>query len=259
MDIYISNIRYNWESLAKLPTLTQEDIAKVNEPERMYLYVYYGYLNELRNYSPTQIKTLIGTNNIFLLAAFRNNLNIMKYLYTKLNNKFIRYNNKDGMNAYFVASSYGHIKIIKYLDSKNYKIKRHNSFYNNSYLLAILSGNLKLIKYFENSDRIRNTIYKINKLGYNPYLQAIKTGNLKIIKYLENSGFSKKNSYSIAAQYGHIKVMKYLENKGITHLTDYIKLLLKLKSTKNHKHIIKVLKLRNYIYKVIYFGAIGGA
>ena len=48
---YIKNFKNNWDKLAKLPKLSVEDIAKVNEPEQMYLYAYYNYIKELRKYN----------------------------------------------------------------------------------------------------------------------------------------------------------------------------------------------------------------
>ncbi len=55
MKTYIKLIKENWKKLSKLPKLFAEDIAKVNEPEKMYLYAFYGYLDILYTYNIEQL------------------------------------------------------------------------------------------------------------------------------------------------------------------------------------------------------------
>ena len=185
INFYISHLKYSWYYLIKLPKLNLRDIAKVDEPMRMYFYAYYGYFNMLNKYNSAQLSIKINDNgdNLMLLA-----------IYIERNN----------------------IKLIEYLESRgfdiHYKIKNNN----NIYLCAIYKGNIKLIKYLENRGLNKYLEYKdiFNNIN-NSYEFAIMYEHLRIAKKL-----NKDENYNI--NYNYLK--NRTNNKNRIFITRQIKL-----------------------------------
>ncbi len=116
MNVYIYSIKYYWEQLSKLPKLSVKDIAKVDEPIRMYCYACYGYLEMLNNYDFSQLSLKFSSN---------------------------------GNNLLFMAAYFGNIKLIKYLVIRGFNIYLKNNYNENVFLKALYNKdvNIKTLKY----------------------------------------------------------------------------------------------------------------
>ncbi len=91
MEVYIRLINSSLIQLSKLPKLYVEDIAKVKEPERMYLYAFYGYLDILYTYNIEQLSLkLINGNDLFLFAIYKSTFELIESL---IANGFYIHNN----------------------------------------------------------------------------------------------------------------------------------------------------------------------
>jgi|694.fasta_scaffold08485_15 hypothetical protein len=77
---YIHYLYHSWIELDKLIKLNKKQILKFSEPYRMYLYVYYNYLNELNNYDINQLNIFINAceDNIYIFAANCGNIKIFR-------------------------------------------------------------------------------------------------------------------------------------------------------------------------------------
>jgi len=87
----------------------------------------------------------------------------------------LEYKNMDGNDIYLIASYYGHLEIMKYLEKEhNWDINVKNNFGNNAYLLASFNGHLKIMKYLENEHNW--DIHIKNNYGEDAYLLASLLG-----------------------------------------------------------------------------------
>jgi ankyrin repeat protein len=182
MKTYIKLIKEDWKELSKLPKLSAEDIAKVNEPERMYLYAFNGYFEILYTYKIDQLSLKINkeNDNLFLLAICKNNFELIEYLIA--NGFDIHYKNNYGSNAYLYAALNGHIETLKYLESRGLDIHLKNIYGSNAYLLAAYNCNIETLKHLESCGVY---IHLINNDGANAYLLAAYNGHIEILKHLE--------------------------------------------------------------------------
>ena len=82
MERYESLIRTNWRELKKLPKLSVEDIAKVDEPMIMYLYAFYGHLDIMDTYDFDQLSITINeqNDNLILISVYFENIELLEYL-----------------------------------------------------------------------------------------------------------------------------------------------------------------------------------
>jgi ankyrin repeat protein len=154
---YINYIENNWFNLRHLRRLNKEQINDYKEPYRMYLYVYYNYLNELNNYDINQLNIFINAceDNIYIFAANCGNIKILKYLESRGIN--IHFKNCWGNNTYLDVSINGNIKIMKYLESRGININDTNNIGQNSYKIT---RDIKTQAYI-----LKNKNYKLNKFS----------------------------------------------------------------------------------------------
>ena len=81
----------------------------------------------------------------------------------------LEYKNFYGSDAYLLASRYGHLEIMKYLEKEhNWDIHVKNKNGYNAYLLASLNGHLEIMKYLENEHNW--DIHVKNNNGNDAYL-----------------------------------------------------------------------------------------
>jgi ankyrin repeat protein len=142
MEVYIRLIKGSLIQLSKLPKLYVEDIAKVDEPERMYLYAFYGYLEILYTYNIEQLSLkLIKGNDLFILAIYKSNFELIEYLIANgfdIHNKY-----SYGCNVYLLASCFNNIKLMEYLESHGLDVHSTNQCGSTAYLLAVYNGHIK--------------------------------------------------------------------------------------------------------------------
>ncbi len=151
MEAYIKNIKYSWYNLTKLPKLNRTDIAKVNEPMRMYLYAFYGYFNMLNKYNLEQLSITINYpgDNLMLLAIYikKNNIKLIEYLESQ--GLDIHYKNKDNLNTYLCAIQMNKIKLIHYLENRGiniYIIFNMLTSYKFAIKYSLKYNNLRIVK-----------------------------------------------------------------------------------------------------------------
>ena len=188
MEKYIKLIKKNWSELKKLPKLYVEDIIKVDEPMRMYLYACYGYLEMLNNYDFAQLSITINENNdnLLLLAAYFLNIELIEYLENMGLN--INYTNNNGLNTYLIAVMLENIEFMEYLKNKYINIYHKDKYNDNAYLYAIRIGNFKVIKYLEKNGFYYYQQNIVNNTDNNAVFFAVCYGHLKIVKHLEKKG-----------------------------------------------------------------------
>jgi hypothetical protein len=201
--------------------LSIPEISKEDEPFRMYLYCYYGYLEELKKYSLEQLKNnIMEPGNLYLLAINSGHLNIIKYLET-FPLTFNIYNKMKITNytPYMLAVICGNIQIIKYLENRDCNIYSIDYVGNNALLLAIKKSQFKIFKIF-----LDNTKYsfgnKLNEIDHNAYLSAFSS-DIKFLKYLDKFqggiyGLNKSNYMYIKDTYfiWKIKNTIYIKRKN---------------------------------------------
>ena len=182
MERYELLIKTSWSKLKKLPKLSVEDIAKVKEPVRMYLYAFYGHLDIMDTYDFDQLSIKINekNDNLFLMAVYSENIELLKYLESR--GLDINYKNKINWNAYICAVKINNIKIMDYLESRGIDIHILDNNGNNAYLDAIKIGDTKLLEYLKNRGI---DIHILDKNGNNAYLLAAKYGNTLVMDYLK--------------------------------------------------------------------------
>ena len=135
---HISYIENCWDKLKYLNILDKKHINNIKEPYKMYLYVYYGFLSELKKYSYNELILSINdvTPNLYLLAAFINNIKIMKYL----ENRGFNVNIKDYVFKPYIR----HIPYIPYRykisDKTKTYILKNNNFKLNKYSIIYFFG-----------------------------------------------------------------------------------------------------------------------
>ena len=193
MNIYIYSIKYYWDQLSKLPKLSVEDISKVDEQEQMFLYAYYNHFDIIRKYNLNELSKQFNSNgeNLLLMAAYFNNIKLIKYLVIRGFNIYLKNNNNENVFLKALYNKEVNIKTLKYLESLGINIYSLNIIKANAYLVIADISNIKILKYFET----RNfNIYLKNKYNQTAYKIALYRNNLKIIKHLESRGF-KIDSY----------------------------------------------------------------
>ena len=205
---YLYNITNGWKMLKEMPKLKAKDISNYDEPYRMYLYTYYGYIKELRKYDLESLSLIINDNNdnLFLLAAYVGNIKIMKYLESVGVN--INHKNVYKLSAYLTAVYNGNIKSMKYLEQNGADIHHIDYQKCNAYLFAVEQNNLKIMKYLESRGL---NIHLIDRIGLNAYLiTGFCNVDIKIMKYLENIGIN-INRKNIVGE-NHFNMIAYYYN-----------------------------------------------
>ena len=84
------------------------------------------------------------------------------------NKTILEYKNNYDYDAYLLASCYGHLEIMKYLENEyNWDIHVKSKYGYDAYLLASLNGNLEIMKYLEKEHNW--DIHVKNRMGKNAY------------------------------------------------------------------------------------------
>jgi GTP-binding nuclear protein Ran len=138
-------------------------------------------------------------HDAYLLASSHGHLEIMKYL-EKEHNWDIYVKNNDGFDAYLLASRHSHLEIMKYLE------KEHN------WDIRVMDGNNKIKKYPSELYKNENNVKKMNEynndnffnimlvgdagVGKSSYIERVKTGKF-LKKYLATYGAKKNNDINI--------------------------------------------------------------
>jgi|LakMenE18May11ns_1017448.scaffolds.fasta_scaffold9957701_7 hypothetical protein len=192
--------REYFERFKNLPKLNLEEIEGSEEPIRKYLYAYYGYIQQLDNYTDLELSKKIEADSLSCL--------------------------------YEIAIKANNLKLIKYLKSRNIFYDYYFGFYTNIYYLAINYCRLKIIKYFDSNNFIFIEAPDLFKYRIVSHLEeAGNSGSLKIIKYFElkekdSPGFKNKiiNCYITAAcsLKKSIRILKYIESKYHLYITNEI-------------------------------------
>jgi ankyrin repeat protein len=192
MDVCTNHINYicnNWSNLKYEPKLELNEIEKLTDNIiKIYLFCYYGYIDQLYKYDLLNLKMPINKNNdnLYLLASYCGHIKVMEYLENKGVDEKIKNNN--GNNAYLFASWGGHIKVMEYLENKGFDITIKNKDGKDAYLLASYCGHIKVMEYLENKGF---DITIKNNNGNNAYLLASWGGHIKVMEYLENKKYKK--------------------------------------------------------------------
>ena len=229
MDVCTNHINYicnNWSKLKYEPILESDEIEKLTDNIiKIYLFCYYGYIDQLCKYDLLDLKLQLNihNDNLYLLASFGGHIEAIEYLENKGFDITIK--NNDGDNAYLLASVGGHIKVMEYLENKGFDINIKNNNGSNAYLLASCNGDIKVMEYLENKGFDINIK---NNHGNNAYLLASRNGHIKVMEYLEMKGFdvtiknnNGSNVYDLASLCGQIEVIQYLKNmKSKKYITE---------------------------------------
>ena len=155
----------------------------------------------------------------FLLACGSGNLDLVMLMVTQFKYD-INEKDFDKADGYLIASTSGHLKIMKYLeqlhknkdDEWNIHIKDSND--NDAYLLAQHPDILRYLESKHDWD-----IHTLNNINEDIFLRSAENGHIENLKYLieqHNWDINTKNSsgedaYLVAAYGGQVKVMEYLE------------------------------------------------
>ena len=112
-----------------------------------------------------------------------------------------------GSDAYLLASCYGHLEIMKYLENEhNWDIHVKDDYGNDAYLLAAINGHLEIMKYLENEHNwdmfVRNK-YDENAAGF-----ALKYYHLEIGKHLNKLYTKQKEEKRILNLQKNLKLEK---------------------------------------------------
>ena len=198
-----------------------EEIADFEEPIRNYLYAYYGYIQQLDNYTDLELSKKMEADCLSCL--------------------------------YEIAIKANNLKLIKYLKSRNIIYDYYFSYYTNIYYLAINYCRLKIIKYFDSNNFIFIETPDLCKYRIVSHLEeAGNSGSLKIVKYFElkeqdSPGFKNKiiNCYITAAcsLKKSIRIFKYIESNYPLYITN--KIINKARKKAIHCKIFKNIKYLN--------------
>ena len=264
--------------LLKLPKLTREQIAihypcdgqqYYNIHNRIFLYICYGYYDELDLYDNSDllnskidilairlnklkpIKYLesrgfdFKNDEYFFTAAHNDAIKTMKYLKSLGINMNVK--DDDGSNAFFMASN---LKIFKFLKSNNVNINCINIYGTNAFFEAIKLNNIKIMKFFQSYNL--NIHIKDRYFNMNAYLEATYYSGIKMLKYLESLGsfihFCDKrgeNAFTMALYSGNTKLIKYIKSRGINIYKKLSYYPLIIYENPNKKQLISVLYIRD--------------
>lgn len=180
-----------------------------------------------------------------LLAAESGNLKIFKYI-VSLNKSPIDKEIK-GENAIILASSKGHLEIVKYL-AERCDI-RTSTFFNDqkniALLLAAKNGRLDVVEYLIKTCDVNPNYYQDS--DYPAVVQAALNGSLNVVKYLceefkVNLSLEfehGENIVTLVSKTGEIGVLKYLFNLSPDLVIRAAPRALIVATQKNHKIIVE--------------------
>ena len=235
---YIDSLRHNFliENLKDLPKLNLEQIEHFREPERKLLYTYYGHIAQLDNYTIDQLNEeynhiqgygqdqgQYSTNtNVIIVAIISNNLKTIKYLHSR--NIYYDFIMDYKHNIYYLAISYGYLKIIKYFELKAKDAPNFELEIIKCYINAATSNKnkIRIFKYLET----KYPLYITNNIIYIAGNKAIVCGIYKAIKYLNRNNkyfniitlvFGSSDDFEDYEENKACKFIKYLFSK-ITNL-----------------------------------------
>lgn len=184
---YLRSIYIFFDKLKKLKRLSFEEIMTYEEPIRMYLFVYYGFISHVKaTYSLADLSINIydDNTNIYFIGIHSNNIDFLIYLKNIGYDIFIQ--DPLGGNAYLEAAICGNIKIMKYLekiskytDSDDFSIDYYDHLGFNAYLKAAEYGQVDVIKYLikqKNAGKINFDINCESDLERNAFLWAANNG-----------------------------------------------------------------------------------
>ena len=203
MELYIEYLNSKWIKLQKLPPPNFNEISDANS--RILLLAFFGFFDDVFKYDIDLLKTVrnIRNDNLYLIASYNGQIDVMKYLENK--GFDINFKNNNGNNAYLLASLGGKINVMKYLENKGFDINSTNNNGSNAYLLASTNGQIDVMKYLE--DKGFDINFKNNN-GSNAYLFASLGGKINVMKYLENKIIINKKIKNV----NKIKVEKTTDN-----------------------------------------------
>lgn len=220
----------HWSKLDQMPRLKSKYIDNINTKNtnphnKLILYTYYGYLNKLKKYNVNEL-------NERIIMYYDDPEHGLKYCY-----------------IYLIAAYCGHIKILKYLDSIDTKLKQNicDQNFQNALIYAIRNNKLETVKYLISIGFNKFSIYlKMFTYNYYMYTLALEKKNIKIIKYLDSIdaiNYSYKSyELSLYNKKRNKQILKFLESKGFTYY--------KTRSFKqNYQKQYKYMKLKySFIY-----------
>ena len=144
-----------------------------------------------------------------------------KNIHVKTNYWNIHVKNNDGNDVYLVASIYGKLEIMKYLEKEhNWDINVKDKYGNDAYLLASLNGHLEIMKHLEKEHNW--DIKSLKKYCKNDiYYRALEQEKIEVIKYLDEIHDWSFHDYGINIK--NEEILKYLTIKKIKRNTKRIK------------------------------------
>jgi len=226
---YLRSIHIFFNKLKKLKRLSFKEIMTYEEPERMYLLVYYGFISYVKaTYSLADLSINIynDNTNIYFIGIHSNNIDFLIYLKNIGYDIFIQ--DPLGGNAYLESALCGNIKIMKYLEqiSKDYNLDDFSINYSdhlwfNAYLNAAEYGQVNVIKYLikqKNAGKINFDINCESDLERNAFLWATYSGKIKTLKYLTSIGVKtnthdsrRSNAFFLALENKKFRTATYLK------------------------------------------------
>lgn len=218
---YINRAKINKLKKLKKLNISKEEIAKYDEPQRMYIYCYFGYFKELCE----SIKYFKSFNSFIselsLIAAYTGNTKILKYLiknnYLDMNITDISYNS----NCFLIATRKGHIKFLKIL----FKHVNNNELLFklcsdccdpncNAFTIALYWQHIKILDLFS------KTCFKMYYFRgidyYFNYTELVDSEKFKSLKYLDKIKhfITNEQILDIIKYNTNNKTLKYFYGKG---------------------------------------------
>ena len=183
-----------------------------------------GNLEEIKKLNLTLEIIIRSKNNYALiLASSYGHLEVVKYLIKKLNFTLEDIRNVDNF-AFGYASYYGHLEVVKYLIDKGLTLEDIKSRDNYALRLASENGHLEVVKFLVNKGL---TLEDIRSQDNFAFRYASSNGHLEVVKYLEEQIkiLEAKEEHKKEWDYvcGEIEYKPELGIKYFEHLEEFIK------------------------------------
>ena len=196
----------------------------------------------IKTYSGIKTLWYSEKSNVFIMAAGKNNFNLVKYYWEdELFNFNINYHNNVGHSVHKLAIREGNYEMIKFLEAipeLNIKTAISSRIFSceergsDAFLFAACYGHLEIMKYL--IDKYDWDINVENEYEMTAYQLAAQKGHLHIIKFfdeLDDPGNNNikycecdgMNPYLSAAQSGHFHIIKYFDSKyddNLSYISD---------------------------------------
>jgi ankyrin repeat protein len=159
---YIHYICFDWNKLKKLPKPSIKKIKSItNNTVKMFLFAFYNH-NRIYRYNSVDLQKYINIHqdNLYLLASWLGNLNLMNFL--EYNGLDINHTTTYGFSALFYATLQKNIDVIQYLLKKGLLCNLQNIDGISPLSWAIQNNCDEIVKYM-NETKYNDIIFREHK------------------------------------------------------------------------------------------------